>query len=304
MSNYIGVSHINRVSPSFVKEDFLGSDLGTIYVDPQAVLLEDGDKIVLEDSTTPAGTVGGNIIQDETSITQEYFPAYELSMDVSGSNTENLQVVLDNVIQEPEVAYTVHENTNNQPRILQFQGSVASNASIYVVHRGVGSFQMKPPTGSVGANELAANLTSFTTDVYTGDASTTAFALSETPTATNSVMVFVDGILQKAPTHYSISGNVLTFTSAPDASAEIEAKHFGVRGVIRRSTDWQYDSYTGDGSTTAFTLTNSGVTAYNAFIFYNGIALKPLTDYSISGNTLTFTFAPVNASEIMVRYQL
>ena len=301
MSNYIGVSHTNRVSPSFVKEDFLGSDLTTIYVDPQAVLLEDGNKIVLEDLTTPSGTVGGNIIQDAT---QEYQPAYELSMDVSGSNTENLQVVLDNVIQEPEVAYTIHENTNDQPRILHFQGAVSSTASIYVVHRGVGSFQMKPPTGSVGANELAANLTSFTTDVYTGDASTAAFTLSETPTATNSVMVFVDGILQKAPTNYAISGNVLTFTSAPSASAEVEAKHFGVRGVIRRSTDWQYDSYTGDGSTTAFTLTNSGITANNAFIFYNGIALKPLTDYSISGNTLTFTFAPVNASEIMARYQL
>ena len=40
-------------------------------------------------------------------------------------------------------------------------------------------------------------------------------------------MVFVDGILQKETTNYSISGATLTFTSAPDASAEIEVKTYG-----------------------------------------------------------------------------
>ena len=163
---------------------------------------------------------------------------------------------------------------------------------------------MKPPTGSVGADQLSANLKSFTTDVHTGDGSTTAFTLSETPAVANSVMVFVDGILQKLTTNYSISGNTLTFTSAPDASAEIEAKHMGLRGVMRRGPDYQYDSFAGDGSTVAFTLSNIGVPTNSAFVFYNGICLKPTTDYAISGSTITITFAPVASSEIMVRYQL
>ena len=93
---------------------------------------------------------------------------------------------------------------------------------------------MKPPTGSVGADQIATNLKSFTTDAFTGDGSTTAFTLTETPAVANSVMVFVDGILQKSTTNYSISGATLTFTSAPDASAEIEAKHMRLRGVVRR----------------------------------------------------------------------
>ena len=117
-------------------------------------------------------------------------------------------------------------------------------------------------------------------------------------------MVFVDGILQKASTNYAISGATLTFTSAPDASSEIEAKHMGMRGVVRRGPDYVYDSFTGDGSDTTFNLSNGGVPTNSAFVFYNGIALKPTTDYSISGNVLTTTFAPVNASEIMVRYQI
>mgnify|MGYP003121474755 CR=1 FL=1 len=267
--SYLGVSSPNRISAAFQKEDFLGSDLSTI-------------------------TVGST----------SYTNAYALNTDVDGANTENLHVVLDNVVQEPDVAYLIHENASSQPRIIQFTSAVASTEQIYVVHRGIGSMSMKPPTGSVGADQLSANLKSFTTDVFSGNGSTTAFTLSETPAVANSVMVFVDGILQKSSTNYSISGATLTFTSAPDASAEIEAKHMGMRGVVRRGPDYQYDAFTGDGSATQFTLSNTGVPTNSAFVFYNGIALKPTTDYSISGNVLTTTFAPVSASEIMVRYQL
>ena len=222
-----------------------------------------------------------------------YTNAYVLDTDVDGANIENLYVVMDNVVQEPDVAFVIHENASSQPRILQFTSSVVSTASIYVVHRGIGSMSMKPPTGSVGADQLSANLRSFTTDTFSGDGSTTAFTLSETPTYANSVMVFVDGILQKETTNYSVSGATLTFTSAPDASSEIETKHMGLRGVMRRDSDYQYDAFTGDGSTVAFTLSNTGVPTNSAFVFYNGVCIKPTTDYSISGSTMTLTFAPV-----------
>jgi len=147
---YIGVSAPNRISAAFQKEDFLGSNLSTITV---------------------SGVTHAN--------------AYALDTDVDGSNAENLYVVVDNVVQEPDVAYLIHENASSQPRILQFTSAVASSASIYVIHRGTGSTSMKPPTGSVGADELASNLKSFTTDVFTGNGSATAFTLSETPPNAN-----------------------------------------------------------------------------------------------------------------------
>jgi len=267
--SYIGVSAPNRISAAFQKEDFLGSNLSTITVSGVA-----------------------------------FTNAYELDTDVDGANAENLYVVMGNVVQEPDVAFVIHENSSSQPRIIQFTSAVTATEQIYVVHRGIGSTSMKPPTGSVGADQLAANLKSFTTDVFAGNGSATAFTLSETPAVANSVMVFVDGILQKSSTNYSISGATLTFTSAPDASAEIEAKHMGFRGVVRRGPDYQYDAFTGDGSATTFTLSNAGVPTNSAFVFYNGICIKPTTDYSISGSTMTLTFAPVNNSEIMVRYQI
>jgi hypothetical protein len=266
---YIGVPHLNKVSPAFLKEDFLGSNLSTITV---------------------SGVAHTN--------------AVALSIEVPGGNTENIHVVLDNVVQEPDVAYTIHNDADGNPKILKFAGAIPSSGSIYMIHRGVGTINMKPPAGSVGVNELAANLKSFTTDVATGDGSTVAFTLSEEPANVAGIMVFVDGILQKATTNYSLSGTTLTFTTAPAAAAEIETKHLTIRSIARRSTDFQYDTFTGDGSTVAFTLGTAGATTNSAFIFYNGIALKPTSDYSISGVTLTLTFAPVALSEIMARYQI
>ncbi len=263
--SYIGVPFVNRVSPNFLKEDFDGSNLSTI---------------------------------------NGHANSYELSAEVPGANAENLMVVIDNVIQQPDVAYIIRENSSNQPKILNFQGTLPSTASIYVVHRGIGGFSMKPPTGSVGADELATNLTSFTTDTFTGNNSTTAYTLSETPPNANSLLVFVDGILQKVTTNFTLSGNTLTFTGAPDTGAEIEIKHLAIRSIIRRAPDFQLDTFTGDGSDTTFTLSNSGVPTNSAFVFVNGSAMKPTTDYAISGNVLTFTSAPANSAVILVRYQI
>lgn len=263
--SYIGVPFVNRVSPNFLKEDFDGSNLSTV---------------------------------------NGHANSYELTTEVPGANAENLMVVIDNVIQQPDVAYVIRDNASSQPKIINFQGTLPSTASIYVVHRGIGSFAMKPPTGSVGANELATNLTSFTTDTFTGNGSTTAYTLSETPPNSNSLLVFVDGILQKVTTNFTLSGNTLTFTGAPDTGAEIEIKHLAVRSIIRRAPDFQLDTFTGDGTDTTFTLANHGVPTNSAFVFVNGSAMKPTTDYAISGSVLTFTSAPANSAVILVRYQI
>ena len=59
-------------------------------------------------------------------------------------------------------------------------------------------------------------------------------------------------------------------------------------------------TFTGDGSTTTFTVT-SGVTVANTMVFVNGVHQRPTTDYTISGTTLTFGTAPDAADRIDVR---
>ena len=61
-----------------------------------------------------------------------------------------------------------------------------------------------------------------------------------------------------------------------------------------------YNAFTGDGSTTTFTVT-SGVTVANTLVFINGVHQRPTTDYTVSGTTLTFGTAPASSDRIDVR---
>ena len=58
--------------------------------------------------------------------------------------------------------------------------------------------------------------------------------------------------------------------------------------------------YTGDGSTTGFTVT-SGATVENVLVFLNGVFQRPTTDYTVSSTTLTFGTAPVNNDVITIK---
>jgi len=60
------------------------------------------------------------------------------------------------------------------------------------------------------------------------------------------------------------------------------------------------DSFNGDGSTVAFTLTNSGTTA-TTVVSINGVVQLPNTAYAVSGTTLTFTEAPASGDVIDAR---
>ena len=55
------------------------------------------------------------------------------------------------------------------------------------------------------------------------------------------------------------------------------------------------DSFSGDGSTTAFTLSKAATTNGVA-VFVENVRQEPTTAYAVSGTTLTFTSAPPNAS--------
>jgi len=267
---YIGVPFINQVSTTFPKEDFTGSAFGSV--------------------TGAHGT---------------YSNAIELSIDIPGSEAGNVEVLFDNVRQEPDVAYSVHEDSSNRPRILNFSESVSNSASIYVIHKGIGPYNLTPPNNSITATHLSEQMKTVTTDTCTGDGSATGFTLTETPPNVNTLLVIVDGIVQKATTNYSLSGTTLTFTSAPDSAAEIEVKHLGVRGIVRRGPDWNIDNFTGNGSATTFTLTTAGVNTNSAWVYYNGVMMVPTTDYSVNSSTgvVTMTFAPSSGLPIMVRYQ-
>ena len=60
------------------------------------------------------------------------------------------------------------------------------------------------------------------------------------------------------------------------------------------------DSFNGDGSTTAYTLSDESTTA-STIVSINGVVQIPVTAYSVSGNVLTFTEAPAVSDVVDAR---
>lgn len=149
--------------------------------------------------------------------------AFTLSRSVSAA--VDIEVFVENVQQEPIVAYDVNGTS------LTFTGAPSSGTNnIYVVYRNFQSgAQVTMPDGSVTYSKLANNLRIFTTDNLTPNGNNAVFTLSEPPADANTVMVTVDGVVQRAPVHYTTSGSTITFTSNPPAGSNVHVRHLGFR---------------------------------------------------------------------------
>lgn len=82
--------------------------------------------------------------------------------------------------------------------------------------------------------------------------------------------------------------------------SQSSAASVGVQDPTSVSTVVQ-DSFTGNGSSTAFTLSTTPQQAIT-LVFLDGVLQRPTADYSISGTTLTFTFTPYNGAQIYAVY--
>ena len=232
---------------------------------------------------------------------------FTLINEVQGANPENIMVVLNNVLQEPTVAYSVVADASGDAKILRFTETPPSGDEIYVVHRNHSQIVRTPPTNSVGLTQLQSALQTFTHDTFTGDGSTVAFTTSKSMPSSTGVLVFVDGILQKSGTHYNTSGTTLTFTSAPDTSAEIDVRHLTfVSGNVKVADNSVTTASIQDNAITAAKIAAGAVVAdiadssiVTAKLADNAITTAKITDANVTaaklasvnfaGNTLTDT---------------
>ena len=132
-------------------------------------------------------------------------------------------------------------------------------------------------------------------NIHTGDGNTTAFSTSTAIVNKNNIQVYIDGVYQSKD-NYTTSGSSVTFTStAPANGTSIELIHMvAVGGVIAR------DTFTGDNTTTAFTLSMS-ISNVNATQVYIDGVYQSKNNYTISGSVLTFTTtAPALGTSIEV----
>ena len=138
--------------------------------------------------------------------------------------------------------------------------------------------------------------TTFTTDLFTtANATTTDFVLSVTPSSEDNLIVFVEGVYQNKNS-YSLSSSTLTLSGAP-ASGEEVVVHI-VSDIISGQALVR-NNFTGDNSTTDFTLTIAPMNANNTFVYFDGV-YQEKSEYSVSGTTLSFNTAPALNDSIEV----
>jgi hypothetical protein len=148
--------------------------------------------------------------------------------------------------------------------------------------------------------------------LYTGDGTTTNYALSENVSNARDVLVSVEGLIQTPITDYTLLGQTgVSFTTGVTSGHEISFRHLalgpsGATGPAGASANISYltNRFTGNGVVSGFEMTRSISTADQIFVFVNGLVQDSGENFSVTNGTGLFFSSGEIASgdKIMVRH--
>lgn len=155
---------------------------------------------------------------------------------------------------------------------------------------------------------------SFDKQLITGDGSTTTFTLEFPVAQAGQLLVSLDGIIQEPSYSFNISLSTgspkITFASAPSNGSRIFIVFLGrsTTSMVSALASPHIDEFNGNGSTTAFTLTQipSASSAANFIVFVDNVYQRYGSSYAftVDGATLTFTSAPPSGTNNIQVIQL
>ena len=155
---------------------------------------------------------------------------------------------------------------------------------------------------------------SFDKQLITGDGSTVTFTLEFPVAQAGQLLVSLDGIIQEPEFSFNISlssgSPKINFASAPSNGSRIFIVFLGrsTISMVSAQASPHIDEFDGNGSTTAFTLTQipSASNASNFIVFVDNVYQRYGSSYAytVSGATLTFTSAPPSGTNNIQVIQL
>ena len=155
---------------------------------------------------------------------------------------------------------------------------------------------------------------SFDKQLITGDGSTATFTLEFPVAQAGQLLVSLDGIIQEPEFSFNISlssgSPKINFASAPSNGSRIFIVFLGrsTISMVSAQASPHIDEFDGNGSTTAFTLTQipSASNASNFIVFVDNVYQRYGSSYAytVSGATLTFTSAPPSGTNNIQVIQL
>ena len=146
----------------------------------------------------------------------------------------------------------------------------------------------------------------FEKQVLTPNGSTTTFTLDYAAGSANSLLVVYSGVIQEPGVAYSISGGGanITFSEAPASGTTLYIIYLGKQSYVARTAGQETttQTFTGDGSTTSFTLTDPPVVPSGVMVFVDGILQREGSgnNFQSTGSTIVFSVAPDSGAEIDV----
>jgi hypothetical protein len=126
-------------------------------------------------------------------------------------------------------------------------------------------------------------------DTFTGDSSTTTFALTDTPLSEQAVVVTINGVMQSTDA-YSLSGSNLILSEAPHTNDEIEARTYTLQAGTISARDYKEYIYqpTSNITTISGADINGSTLSYDVGkldVYLNGVKLINTLDYTATNET-------------------
>jgi len=129
-----------------------------------------------------------------------------------------------------QTAFTLNQEVNEENMTFVFIQGVYQDKSTYSISGTTLTFTTAPQAGYtievMVLGSISASTNALYTDTFTGDGSTTDYALGITPVDLNAVEVYLNGLYQNVST-LTLSANTLTFASAPPNGVIIEVRSVG-----------------------------------------------------------------------------
>ena len=155
---------------------------------------------------------------------------------------------------------------------------------------------------------------SFDKQLITGDGSNATFDLDFPVAQAGQLLVSLDGIVQEPNFAFNISMSSgdpkITFAAAPANGARIFIVYLGrtLLSMTSALASPHIDEFNGNGSTTAFTLTQTpaGNGSNNFIVFVDNVYQRYGSSYAftVNGTTITFTSAPPSGTNNIQVIQL
>lgn len=134
------------------------------------------------------------------------------------------------------------------------------------------------------------------------DGANVTYLLANTPTPAASLELYLNGLLQRRGTDYTLVTATITFVVAPATGDNLFAFYRTASGSINFADD-EVPGGAIDGANVNFTLANSPAPGGSLMLFHNGILDRRGIDYLLAGNAVTYGIAPASGDNLYAFYR-